>query len=196
MKNENNANIVDNMMRLAAVYHQDQYREGNDSASGRKLPYILHLMEVTNLLRSWGYTEQDCPEVLAIGWGHDLLEDTDVDEARIEQAAGPRVLSAIKALTFKPPKGISDEEFDRLKAEYVSGIVQLAPAEVLAVKIADRICNVRNRLETVSDSKRTEKARRNFEKAKDLFDLADRLPFAEQVKKTIATIRQAVCRPE
>ena len=59
MKNENNANIVDNMMRLAAVYHQDQYREGNDSASGRKSPYILHLMEVTNLLRSWGYTEQD-----------------------------------------------------------------------------------------------------------------------------------------
>ena len=183
-------------MRLAVVFHQDQYREGNDSASGRKLPYILHLIEVTNLLRSWGYTEQDDPEVLAIGWGHDLLEDTDIGEARIEQAAGPRVLSAIKALTFKPPKGISDEEFDRLKAEYVSGIVQLAPAEVLAVKIADRICNVRNRLETVSDSKRTEKARRNFEKAKDLFDLADRLPFAEQVKKTIATIRQAVCRPE
>lgn len=196
MKNENNANIVDNMMRLAAVYHQDQYREGNDSASGRKLPYILHLIEVTNLLRSWGYTEQDCPEVLAIGWGHDLLEDTDIDEARIEQAAGPRVLSAIKALTFKPPKGISDEEFDRLKAEYVAGIVQSASADVLAVKMADRICNVRNRLETVSDSKRTEKARRNFEKAKDLFDLADRLPFAEQVKKIIATIRQAVCRPE
>lgn len=193
---KDNVNMVENMMRLAAVYHQDQYREGSDSASGRKLPYVLHLMEVTNLLRSWGYTEQDCPEVLAIGWGHDLLEDTDIDEARIEQAAGPRVLSAIKALTFKPPKGISDEEFDRLKAEYVAGIVQSASADVLAVKMADRICNVRNRLETVSDSKRTEKARRNFEKAKDLFDLADRLLFAEQVKKTIATIRQAVYRPE
>ena len=196
MKNENEVKVVENMMRLAAVFHQDQYREGNDSASGRKLPYILHLMEVTNLLRSWGYTEQDDPEVLAIGWGHDLLEDTDIGEARIEQAAGSRVLSAIKALTFKPPKGISDEEFDRLKAEYVAGIVQSASADVLSVKMADRICNVRNRLETVSDSKRAEKAQRNFEKAKDLFDLADRLPFAEQVKKTIATIRQAVYRPE
>lgn len=196
MKNENEVKVVENMMRLAAVFHQDQYREGNDSASGRKLPYILHLMEVTNLLRSWGYSEQNWPEVLAIGWGHDLLEDTDVGEARIEEAAGSRVLSAIKALTFKPPKGISDEEFDRLKAEYVSGIVQSALADVLAVKMADRICNIRNRLETVSDSKRVEKARRNFEKAKDLFDLADRLPFAEQVKRTIATILQAVCRPE
>ena len=193
---KDNVNIVENMMRLAAVYHQDQYREGNDSTSGRKLPYILHLMEVTNLLRSWGYTEQDRPEVLAIGWGHDLLEDTDIDEARIEEAAGAGVLSAIKALTFKPQKGISDEEFDRLKAEYVTGIVQSAPAEVLAVKMADRICNVRNHLETVSDSERVEKAQRNFEKAKDLFDLADRLPFAEQVKKTIATIRQALCRSE
>lgn len=193
---KDNVNIVENMMRLAAVYHQDQYREGNDSTSGRKLPYILHLMEVTNLLRSWGYTEQDRPEVLAIGWGHDLLEDTDIDEARIEEAAGARVLAAIKTLTFKPQKGISDEEFDRLKAEYVMGIVQSAPAEVLAVKMADRICNVRNRLETVSDSERVEKAQRNFEKAKDLFDLADRLPFAEQVKKTIATIRQALCRSE
>ena len=196
MKNENEVKVVENMMRLAAVFHQDQYREGSDSASGRKLPYILHLMEVTNLLRSWGYSEQNWPEVLAIGWGHDLLVDTDVGEARIEEAAGSRVLSAIKALTFKPPKGISDEEFDRLKAEYVSGIVQSAPADVLAVKMADRICNIRNRLETVSDSKRTEKAQRNLEKAKDLFDLADRLPFAEQVKRTIATIRQAVCRPE
>ena len=196
MKNENEVKVVENMMRLAAVFHQDQYREGSDSASGRKLPYILHLMEVTNLLRSWGYSEQNWPEVLAIGWGHDLLEDTDVGEARIEEAAGSRVLSAIKALTFKPPKGISDEEFDRLKAEYVSGIVQSAPADVLAVQMADRICSIRNRLETVSDSKRTEKAQRNFEKAKDLFDLADRLPFAEQVKRTIATIRQAVCRPE
>ena len=127
MKNENEVKVVENMMRLAAVFHQDQYREGSDSASGRKLPYILHLMEVTNLLRSWGYSEQNWPEVLAIGWGHDLLEDTDVGEARIEEAAGSRVLSAIKALTGKPPKGLSDEEFDRLKAEYGSGIVQAAP---------------------------------------------------------------------
>ena len=196
MKNENEVKDEDNMMRLAAVFHQDQYREGSDSASGRKLPYILHLKEVTNLLRRWGYSEQNWPEVLATGWGHDLLEDTDVGEARIEEAAGSRVLSAIKALTFKPPKGISDEALDRLKAEYVSGIVQWAPADVLAVKMADRICNIRNRLETVSDSKLTEKAQRNFEKAKDLFDLADRLPFAEQGKVTIATIREAVCRPE
>ena len=44
MKNENEVKVVENMMRLAAVFHQDQYREGSDSASGRKLPYILHLM--------------------------------------------------------------------------------------------------------------------------------------------------------
>ena len=61
--------------------------------------------------------------------------------------------------------------------------------------MADRICNVRNRLETVSDPARKENARRNFEKAKELFDLVDRLPFAAQVRKSIESVRQELDRP-
>ena len=43
-------------------------------------PYIAHPRKVVDLLKSWGYSEDDKDDavVLAIAWGHDLLEDTKV----------------------------------------------------------------------------------------------------------------------
>lgn len=127
--------IVANMEALARKWHEGAYRRGSEH-----LPYIVHPEAVVKLLKEWGYNETDDAVTLAVGWGHDLIEDTKVTEAEIVAAGGEAVLAGIKTLTFRYPEGIPNAEYDRLKAEYVAGVAN-APAEILVVKMADRICN-------------------------------------------------------
>ena len=97
---------------------------------------------VVALLESWGYNEAEDAVTLAVAWGHDLLEDVeDITESEIEAVGGKAVLEGIKMLTFTPPKKIPDDEYDRLKAEYISRIVDDVPPEIAVVKMADRLCN-------------------------------------------------------
>ena len=91
--------VADKMMVKAMVAHQGQFREGTGH-----LPYIVHPASVVIRLKRWGYTEEKNPNVLAIGWGHDLLEDTEVPEWEIAALTNGEVLKGIKMLTFKPPK--------------------------------------------------------------------------------------------
>jgi len=173
------ATVADRIMLKAMVAHQGQFREGPEHR-----PYIVHPAEVVMRLKRWGYTEEANPDVLAIGWGHDLLEDTAVTEDEILRLSNATVLEGIKTLTFKPPQGIGDEEFDRLKADYIRGVAENAPLDVLAVKLADRICNSFDRLGTVTDAEK-KKAKVTLEKAKDLMTRLDQLPCARAVQEDL-----------
>ena len=54
------------------------------------------------------------------------------------------VVAGIRTLSFLPTAGISDDEYKRQKRAYISGIAENAPASVLVVKMADRLCNTRD----------------------------------------------------
>ena len=118
------------IMKLAEKYHAGQFRNGNEH-----LPYIVHPRAVVEMLLAWGEPE-DSPAVAA-AWGHDLLEDTEVDEAEIRAAAGDRVLAMIEALTCRDASK---------KQEYLRNVAKCGDREVLLVKLADRICNSRDRV--------------------------------------------------
>lgn len=178
--------VADKMMVKAMVAHQGQFREG-----AGHIPYIVHPASVVIRLKRWGYTEEKNPNVLAIGWGHDLLEDTEVPEWEIAALTNGEVLKGIKMLTFKPPKGIGDEEFDRLKADYIREIAEKAPLDVLAVKLADRICNAHDRLGGMSTEERA-KAKETLEKGKALFARLEELPCAAAVKGDLLDIEYAI----
>jgi len=132
--------IIAGMEALARKWHA----KGKPRDGLIPLPYIVHPEGVVALLESWGYNEAEDAVTLAVAWGHDLLEDIeDITESEIEAVGGKAVLEGIKMLTLELPKNkkIFDEEYDRLKAEYISRIVGDVPPEIAVVKMADRLCN-------------------------------------------------------
>ena len=72
---------------FATIKHQNQKRKGTD------IPYIVHPMEVMQIL-----TKFHCAETVIIaGILHDILEDTDTKPDEIEKLFGGEVLGLVKA---------------------------------------------------------------------------------------------------
>lgn len=76
------------MVKLAATHHQQQFDKG-----GR--PYVLHVLKVMHYLK-----EKDDDELNCIAVGHDLLEDTPVQQCDLELLGiSHRVIDGITRLT-------------------------------------------------------------------------------------------------
>lgn len=112
--------------RRAYEYAEKMHR-GQTRIGGA--PYITHPAAAAELVKSWG-CGIDC-RITALF--HDLLEDTDASEEKIEELGGKAVLEAVKLLTKH--KGYKMDE-------YVSGIRSNPIA--YAVKTADRLHNLRS----------------------------------------------------
>ena len=177
---------VENMKALAERGHAGQLRKDG------RTPYVEHPRAVVALLRSWGVADA---ETLAVAWGHDLLEDTDVSEAEIRRAAGPRhaaaVLAGIKALT-------RDRAAWPDKKEWLKHVARTAPPAALLVKAADRISNTRDFV-PLSGAAR---ARSYLADASAIFAAASRTDFAAPIAATLARLRADLgdippsCKPE
>ncbi len=102
MKTPKNKDVVGKMESLARKWHEGQYRKGPE-----RTPYIEHPKAVVGQLKEWEYSEENEPAILAIAWGHDLLEDTSVTVDELLAVCGefgPKVLDGIESLTFRPEK--------------------------------------------------------------------------------------------
>ena len=200
MVNALRGNAAERVMRFAMLMHDGQYRDGEPysmpDGGKRKVPYITHPARVVGMLKYWGYTEEKTPVTLAIAWGHDLIEETHINISDIpiwgvERSEFKAIRAGIEMLTFLPPKGISDEAYDRLKAEYVRSIAEDAPLDVLAVKLADRLCNTLEMIET-SEKGGCMRAEKYLEKGMPLFKRIDQLPCVEKIKECIAHARDLI----
>lgn len=111
-------------------------------------PYFEHPMAVYCLLNSLPEAEGfDRDLMRAVAWGHDLLEDTDVSEDEIRAAhpeLGPKILAGVRMLTFLRPGDPKPVDKAACKADYIARVAREASPEILAVKIADRLCNTRD----------------------------------------------------
>lgn len=102
------------MIRLAANEHHGQY----DLAG---VPYFMHVMSVMYL------TGSSDEEIQCIAVGHDLLEDTSIDEwVLVDFGFSERVIAGIKALTKF--EGQSYEEYQQ---------AVFANRDAMIVKMAD-----------------------------------------------------------
>jgi GTP pyrophosphokinase len=127
---ENNIMKVKNALDLAYRGHDGQFRKGNN-LSGVKLPYICHPVDVANLLNKWNISDED---MIAAAFMHDLLEDTDITIEHIDSTTNGLVASYVHHLTFYG--NVS-------KQEYIDGFAY-KPVQILLIKMADRIVNVRD----------------------------------------------------
>lgn len=121
---------VFNAVFLMKKYHAGQKRKGD----GRQ--YIEHPLEVAHIL--WKNSFE--PDVVAAGYCHDLLEDTDCQEHEIEKACGSEVLRIVKAVSND--EELSDKaDWEKKKSKYVES-VRAGGEKAIMVSIADKIANL------------------------------------------------------
>lgn len=119
---------IHNAIIFATLKHKSQKRKGTD------IPYIVHPMEVMQILTACGCGE----DVITAGILHDTLEDTDTTPEEIKENFGQKVLEIVqtesedKSKTWKERK---QHTIDELKeAEEGTQIVCLA----------DKLANLRS----------------------------------------------------
>lgn len=115
---------------FAECWHKDQQRPAGE-------PYVTHLLETLEIL-AMGVEVTDA-DVLAAGLLHDVVEDTLCALTEVRESFGSRVADFVSWLTKPNPKPEQDK--DVVREDYLRRF-ELAPYEVLLVKLADRYSNV------------------------------------------------------
>jgi (p)ppGpp synthase/HD superfamily hydrolase len=116
--------MIERAKRFAAEAHAGQEYGGRPYAES-------HLPAVVRVLEESGVTD---PEVLAAGWLHDVLEDTEASPIDLHRQFGILVFHMVRACT-----GVGKDRKQR-NATIYRGIWSCPSAAV--VKLADRIANV------------------------------------------------------
>jgi GTP diphosphokinase / guanosine-3',5'-bis(diphosphate) 3'-diphosphatase len=126
------------LLRRAYIYSAMAHR-GQVRVSGE--PYLVHPLEVSRIL-----AEMRLDEIaIATGLLHDLLEDTMVSEAELEEQFGEHITNLVRALTkittmehsFAAREAAQAETFRRMLLASVEDL------RVILVKLADRLHNMR-----------------------------------------------------
>ncbi len=117
---------------LAFQLHDGQYR-----ASGE--PYIVHPLAVADLLRDIGAS----PSVIAAGFLHDVVEDTDITPEHLESFFGSEVRELVEGVTKLG--GIHFTNRTEAQAENLRKmfLAMASDIRVVLVKLADRLHNMR-----------------------------------------------------
>jgi (p)ppGpp synthase/HD superfamily hydrolase len=147
--------LVSEAAELAARRHSGMARKGRGNE-----PYINHLAEVANLLAA--ATDGTDAELVAAGWLHDTIEDTQTRRQELEQKFSTRVAALVGEVT---------DDMNLVKGERRRLQVLDAPKKspgAKLIKIADKISNIRARIFSEPTPEQRE-------------ELADYLAWAEQV---------------
>ncbi|HTL80521.1 MAG TPA: HD domain-containing protein [Bacteroidia bacterium] len=119
--------LIDSIL-FASECHSGQFRKDGHT------PYINHPLEVMHLLISEGGVEEQ--EILIAAMLHDVVEDTNVTAAEIQEKFGKRVAKIVLELT--DDKTMTKEE--RKKEQLLSA--KLLSSEARLIRLSDKICNV------------------------------------------------------
>ncbi|TVP69823.1 MAG: bifunctional (p)ppGpp synthetase/guanosine-3',5'-bis(diphosphate) 3'-pyrophosphohydrolase [Leptolyngbya sp. LCM1.Bin17] len=148
---KSNSSLVCHAFEFAHQLHQGQYR-----ASGE--PYICHPIAVAGLLRDLGGDSA----MIASGFLHDIVEDTDITPEEIEARFGDEVRQLVEGVT-KLSKFNFESKTERQAENFRRMFLAMAQdIRVIVVKLADRLHNMRT-LEHLNDDKRRRIARETME---------------------------------
>ena len=116
---------------FAALKHEGQKRKGTE------IPYIVHPMEVMQILTAIGCREG----VVIAGILHDTLEDTDATPEEIKELFGADVLSIVQGESEDKSKTWKER-----KAATIEHLKTSAGVESKIVCFADKLSNIRSML--------------------------------------------------
>ena len=125
--------LVSEAADLAARRHNGMARKGRGNE-----PYINHLAEVAHLLAD--VTDGADAELVAAGWLHDTIEDTETTREELAERFGPRVAALVVEVTddMSLPKTTR-------RQKQIADAPHKSPGAKL-IKIADKISNIRARI--------------------------------------------------
>ena len=118
-------------LAFAAMKHRDQRRKDASAA-----PYINHPIAVANVLANEAGIMD--PVVLCAALLHDTIEDTKTTKEELEQQFGAKVTSVVLEVTDN--KSLEKQDRKQLQIEHAPHL----SIEAKLVKLADKICNLRD----------------------------------------------------
>lgn len=119
---------IHNAIIFATLKHKNQKRKGTD------IPYIVHPMEVMQIL-----TENDCSEnVIVAGILHDTLEDTDTRPEEIEKEFGKEILELVQSESEDKSKSWKERK------QHTIDCLKNDTLETKLVCCADKLSNIRS----------------------------------------------------
>ena len=116
---------------FAAWKHRDQRRKDLEAS-----PYINHPIALANVL--WREGGVHNPAVLTAALLHDTIEDTDTTVEELRQQFGRRVASIVMEVT--DDKSLDKATRKRMQVDHAPQLSR----EAKLVKLADKICNLRD----------------------------------------------------
>jgi guanosine-3',5'-bis(diphosphate) 3'-pyrophosphohydrolase len=125
--------LVSEAAEFAAQRHNGMQRKGRGND-----PYINHLAEVANLLAA--ATDGADAELVAAGWLHDSVEDTDTTREEVATKFGERIAALVVEVT--DDMSLSKEQ---RRQKQVEDAPHKSPGAKM-IKIADKISNIRARI--------------------------------------------------
>ena len=123
--------LIVRALEFAAHKHRDQRRK--DALAS---PYINHPIALANVLVHEG--KVDDPAVLSAALLHDTVEDTETTPAELREVFGEKIAGIVLEVT--DDKNLLKAERKRLQIEHAAHLTR----EAKLVKLADKICNVRD----------------------------------------------------
>ena len=123
--------VVLRAVQFAAEKHKNQRRKDYEAS-----PYINHPIALANVLASEGGVID--PDVLCAALLHDTIEDTETTAEELRRAFGESVTAIVLEVT--DDKSLPKAERKRLQVEHAKH----ASPQAKIVKLADKICNLRD----------------------------------------------------
>lgn len=144
-------------LAFAADKHKNQRRKDAEAS-----PYINHPIALANLLLNEAGVEDQ--RVLIAAVLHDTIEDTDTTEQELVRHFGKDVADIVLEVT--DDKSLPKAERKRLQIEHAAHISRRAKL----VKLADKICNLRDIAASPPADWSIERKREYFDWAKSVVD--------------------------
>jgi GTP diphosphokinase / guanosine-3',5'-bis(diphosphate) 3'-diphosphatase len=166
--------IVMRAAQFAAEKHRHQRRKDAHAS-----PYINHPIALANVLANEGGVTD--PEVLCAALLHDTIEDTETTAEELRTQFGEAITAIVLEVT--DDQALSKEERKRLQVEHTPH----ASHKAKLVKLADKICNLRDIIHSPP-------AKWPLERKQEYFDWAVRVVAgARDAHPGLAAIFDEVC---
>jgi guanosine-3',5'-bis(diphosphate) 3'-pyrophosphohydrolase len=149
--------IVIKALAFAADKHRNQKRKDADAS-----PYINHPIGLADVLANEAFIEDE--RVLVAAILHDTMEDTETTEQELIRLFGKDVADIVLEVT--DDKSLPKAERKRLQIEHAPSLSRRAKL----VKLADKICNLRDVATSPPTSWPLERKQEYFDWAKAVVD--------------------------
>lgn len=125
--------LIIRAVRFASHKHREQRRKDAEAS-----PYINHPIALADVLANEAGVRE--VEVLCAALLHDTIEDTDTSAAELEREFGARIAAIVGEVT--DDKSLDKATRKRRQVEHAAHVSR----EAMLVKLADKICNLRDLL--------------------------------------------------